>query len=74
MYIVYGSPNCPSCSAAKLQLINKGFTFNYIDIYEDWVAQEMFREKGLRTVPQIFYDDIHIGGFNDLVEHLKGCK
>ena len=33
---------------------------------------EDFLKKGFKTVPQIFWEDTHIGGLEDLKTHLKG--
>jgi glutaredoxin 3 len=66
--IVYSSPFCGYCSAAKRLLTSKGAEFTDIDVMFDAARkQEMIaRSGGRRTVPQIFIDGRHIGGFDDL--------
>lgn len=70
MYTIYGQPNCAACETAKEAVTLSSKEYRYIDVNEDWVAQEMFREKGFRSVPQVFLDDQHIGGAKDLIKHL----
>ena len=65
---IFTSPLCGYCHAAKRLLTQKGASFTEIDI---WAAPErksemIQRAGGLRTVPQIFVEDMHIGGNDDL--------
>jgi glutaredoxin 3 len=66
--IVYSQPFCGYCSAAKRLLTAKGAPFTEIDVMmEAGKREEMIeRSGGRRTVPQIFIDGRHIGGFDDL--------
>jgi glutaredoxin 3 len=66
--IVYSQPFCGYCSAAKRLLTAKGAAFTEIDVMaEDGRRDEMVaRSGGRRTVPQIFIDGRHIGGYDDL--------
>jgi glutaredoxin 3 len=66
--IVYSQPFCGYCSAAKRLLTTKGAEFTEIDVmFEAGRRDEMIeRSGGRRTVPQIFIDGRHIGGFDDL--------
>jgi glutaredoxin 3 len=66
--IVYSQPFCGYCSAAKRLLTAKGAPFTEIDVMmEAGRRDEMIeRSGGRRTVPQIFIDGRHIGGFDDL--------
>ena len=66
--IVYSTPFCGYCDAAKRLLANKGAEFKEIDVMSDpEQRREMIeRSGGRRTVPQIFIDGRHIGGFDDL--------
>ena len=71
--IVYGrtNPPCSSCSNLKLLLDKKEIDYNYKDIS---VAEnfEEFCKYRLRTVPAVFEDNIHLGGFEEIKELLKG--
>ena len=65
--IVYSSPFCGYCGAAKRLLTQKRAPFTEVDIMFDAQRRdEMMMRCGRRTVPQIFIDGRHIGGFDDL--------
>ena len=70
MYTIYGRPYCGWCERAKDLLSSENIEYKYIDIYEDSKSLALMKEKGYKTVPQIFDDDKHIGGYNDLEMHL----
>jgi glutaredoxin 3 len=59
---------CPFCSRAKHLLTQKGVAFVEIDVdTSPGRRNEMLdRANGQRTVPQIFIDDHHVGGSDDL--------
>ena len=65
---VYSTPFCGYCSAAKRLLTAKGADFTEVDVmFEPKTRNEMIeRSGGRRTVPQIFIDGRHIGGYDDL--------
>lgn len=65
---VYTTNYCPYCVRAKDLLNRKGKEFSEIDVTDDMGLREKLVEKagGRRTVPQIFINDEHIGGFDDL--------
>jgi glutaredoxin 3 len=66
--IVYSTPFCGYCGAAKRLLASKGAEFKEIDVmFDPEQKRDMIeRSGGRRTVPQIFIDGRHIGGFEDL--------
>lgn len=66
--IIYTKSYCPYCTAAKALLKQKGQTWTEIDIEHDEVKRDEMIEKsgGRLTVPQIFINDSHVGGFDDL--------
>jgi glutaredoxin 3 len=66
--LIYTTPFCGYCAAAKRLLAKKGAEFTEIDVMMDSARrQEMLaKSNGRRTVPQIFIDGRHIGGFDDL--------
>ncbi len=65
---VYSSFWCPYCYRAKNLLKSKGIEFKEIEVDNDAnLREEMVkRAGGRRTVPQIFIDDKHVGGSDDL--------
>ncbi len=66
--IMYTTGYCPYCANAERLLHSKGVTeINKIQIDTDpTLRMEMMEKTGRRTVPQIYIDDQHIGGFDDL--------
>lgn len=66
---LYTTPTCPYCLAAKALLTKKEVGFVEITV----VGHPQEREKmiqragGRQTVPQIFIDEFHVGGYDDLV-------
>ncbi|AWB66508.1 glutaredoxin 3 [Saccharobesus litoralis] len=66
---IYTKPYCPYCTHAKHVLQQKGAKFKEVNIQGDAaLRQEMIkRSNGGYTVPQIFIDNKHIGGCDDLV-------
>lgn len=66
----YTTDYCPYCLKAKSLLDRKGLTYEEIDVTGDDEARTTLveRSNGMRTVPQIFIDGIHIGGCDDLYE------
>jgi glutaredoxin 3 len=65
---IYTSAFCGYCARAKRLLSDKGQSFDEIDVTMDPVRRDemMKRSAGGRTVPQIFINDQHIGGCDDL--------
>lgn len=65
---MYSTAVCPYCINAERLLVSKGVTeINKIRIdLQPEMRDEMMQKTGRRTVPQIYIDDRHIGGFDDL--------
>jgi glutaredoxin 3 len=65
---VYTKAFCPYCTRAKMLLDDKGADFREIDVTMDRAGFDAMvaRAGGRRTVPQIFIDDRHVGGSDDL--------
>lgn len=65
---MYSTAVCPYCINAERLLTSKGVTeINKIRIdLQPEKRDEMMQKTGRRTVPQIYIDDRHIGGFDDL--------
>ena len=67
MIEIYTTDICGYCEAAKKLLQNKSLKYKEINMTNDKSLQlEIINKTGLKTVPQIFIDGKHIGGFNDL--------
>ena len=67
---MYTGPFCNFCEAAKRLLIRNNLNYKEIDIStKDSLRDEMIKKaNGKRTIPQIFFDDYHVGGYQELRE------
>jgi glutaredoxin 3 len=73
--IIYTGANCSYCTWAKNLLDAKNLPYQEIRIDLDEKKRvEMEQLSGRRTVPQIFINDQHIGGFDDLSALAKSGK
>jgi len=65
---LYTTPICGFCHAAKRLLTAKGVSYSEVDVMADPSrrAEMTQRANGGRTVPQIFINNIHVGGNDDL--------
>ena len=66
--IMYTGPMCNFCDAAKRLFSRNNLKYKEIDISsKDGLRDEMIKKSnGRRTIPQIFFDDYHVGGFEEL--------
>lgn len=66
---IYTKPTCGFCHAAKRLLREKGVRFVEYDLFKNPSLRPTMisRAKGRQTVPQIFIDNVHIGGCDDLL-------
>jgi len=64
---MYTGPFCNYCEAAKRLFTRNNVPFNEIDISKvEGAMDEMIKKaNGKRTIPQIFFDDQHIGGYDE---------
>ncbi|MGB5957189.1 glutaredoxin 3 [Pseudomonas sp.] len=66
---IYTTRHCPYCVSAKRLLSSKGVAPVEIDVEQSPEAlAEMLQRSGRRTVPQIFVNEMHVGGFDDLAK------
>ena len=67
--VMYTTGICPYCVRAKMLLQRKGMHWEEkrIDIDHGLMGEMVHRSKR-RTVPQIFIDDYHVGGYDDMAE------
>jgi glutaredoxin 3 len=65
---IYTSSTCPYCVRAKNMLKNKGISYRefIIDGKPELIAESIQRSDGMRTVPQIFIENYHVGGYDEL--------
>lgn len=78
MIEVYGKKDCKYCVAAKDFLEKNDLEYYYYDVGVNVYFLKMLKERlpGVKTVPQIWIKDKHIGGYEDLlkVKNLKKYK
>ena len=74
--IMYSGPMCNFCEAAKRLLERNKLKYEVIDISADEsLRDEMIKKSnGKRTIPQIFFENDHIGGYVELRELEKNNK
>ena len=65
---IYTGPYCNYCDAAKRLLTRNNSPYKEINVAEvDGAKDEMIKKaNGKRTIPQIFFDDQHIGGYDEV--------
>ena len=71
--IIYSKPNCIYCDKSKALLKGLGLTYEEKMFGKDFKSPEELYEavgKQVRTMPQIKIDNVLVGGYNQLVEHM----
>lgn len=73
---IYSSAFCGYCTAAKNLLKAKGLVWREFRVDQDPAARAAMAERapGARTVPQIFVNGHHVGGFDDLAAAERSGK
>jgi len=67
--VIYSKPSCPFCVRAKDWFDRHGYTYTENVLYDEEQFLAMCQKiPGVTTVPQIFIDDKHIGGYDQLME------
>ncbi len=70
---IYSTAMCPYCVAAKDFLGSRSIPFEEVRIdLEPTRQREMLERAKRRSVPQIFWGEVHIGGYDDLVALARG--
>lgn len=66
--VMYTTAVCPYCVAAKNFLKSRGASWEEVRVDLDLERRQEMMARARRTsVPQIFIDDTHVGGYDDLV-------
>ena len=66
---IYATAICPYCVRARHLLARKGIPYEEIRVDRDREQLKvMIRRSNRTTVPQIFFGDYHIGGYDDMAE------
>lgn len=66
---IYTTAYCAYCVAAKNLLKSRGCDYEEIRVDQDPARRDemLARAEGRRSVPQIFVNGVHIGGYDELV-------
>ena len=74
--LMYSGPMCNFCEAAKRLLDRNNLKYSVIDVSSGANIREEMTNKsnGKRTIPQIFFDEMHIGGYQELRQLEKENK
>jgi glutaredoxin len=71
--VVWSKDACPFCVQAKALLESRGIEVEERNVSNDWTREQLLEAvPNARTLPQIFLDEVHIGGFTELRKHLQG--
>lgn len=57
---LYTQNNCPYCVIMKDKLDSWGMKYQLINVSENLEAKSFLKERGHRTVPQLYYHNIHL--------------
>lgn len=74
---IYGRNQCPYCVFAKNLADRQDAQVTYIDMIADGISAMELSElagKVVTTVPQIFVDGVHVGGYDDFQLYLEHHK
>ena len=70
--VVWSKYNCTFCDQAKALLDSKGIPYEEKKIGDGYTKEELLEAvPTARSVPQIFLDEKHIGGYQELKKHLQ---
>ncbi|WP_025822196.1 GrxA family glutaredoxin [Shewanella marina] len=77
--VIFGRPGCPYCVRAvqlSEQLAEKreDFKFKYVDIQAEGISKADLEKtvgKPVQTVPQIFVDQTHVGGYTEFEQYVR---
>ncbi|WP_018692075.1 GrxA family glutaredoxin [Algicola sagamiensis] len=77
--VIFGRPGCPYCVRAKdvaenLKNQRDDFNFRYVDMHAEGITKADLEKtvgQPVLTVPQIFVDKDHVGGFTEFEAYAK---
>ena len=69
-WTIYSKDQCPYCDKAKFALKDHDIEVKNISENVDFFKELMERNPNARTMPQIFIDDKHVGGYDQLEKFL----
>jgi len=73
-FVIVGKPKCPWCDRVKEVLEAHGHTYLYLDLSTREDIKEWMVANGVKTVPQVFYDGMRVGGFEQTDMFVKALN
>jgi len=72
-FVVYTSPSCGYCRMVKDLILANGHKYIEKSIGKDLTKEEFFAKMGpnVKSVPQVFFGDKRIGGYESLREYYE---
>ena len=75
MVTIWGRPSCSFCERAKSLCDQHDLKYDYITIDGPEKLQELQEQvPGVRTVPQIFWNDKYIGGYTEFAQEIENTR
>lgn len=72
MITIYGKPSCGFCTKAKNFAKDRGLEYEYKDVTNSRFMEDLKEAlPGVRSVPQIWVQGQHVGGFAELVSYVE---
>lgn len=73
--LIWSKYDCSQCEQAKNLLKSRGIGFEERKLGDGWTKEDLLEAvPTARSVPQIFIDENHVGGFTDLKKYLEGLE
>ena len=73
--VVWSKPSCSFCDQAKTLLKMKGIPFEVKMLGSEYSTEDLLAAvPSAKSVPQIFLDDEHVGGFTELKAKLSNVS
>jgi glutaredoxin 3 len=70
--LIWSKYHCPYCDQSKALLISKGIEFEERKVGDGFTKEDLLEAvPNARTLPQIFLDNKHIGGFTELKKYFE---
>lgn len=73
MIIIYAKDNCKWCTLAKELTENRKLNYEYRNVDENYqfLVELASLKPNVKTLPQIWWDDRHIGGYTDFAAEIE---
>ena len=75
MIVIWGRDNCWYCTRAVELCDQYDFKYEYIKVNSPQILEQLEQKvPGVKTVPQIFWNDKHIGGYEDFAAEIENTR